>query len=101
MIPVPFERTYKRVLISCSEPACEAVKQSLIVSVQLRSVSGQTICKPQYANYVGVSPARLHVVPAPEQEPFELTSHTRPCLKEFVIKSHRFNLPLAGKWPVG
>lgn len=89
-----------RRLIACSEPAGEAAEQSLIVGVQLRSAARQTICKPQYANYVGVSPARLHVVPAPEQEPFKLTSRTRACLREFELKS-RFDLPLAGKWPVG
>lgn len=83
MIPVPFDRTCKRVLTTCSEPAREAVKQSPIVSVQLRSAARQTICKPQHANYVGVSPSRLHVVPAPEQEPFKLTSRTRARLKEF------------------
>lgn len=76
MVLVPFDLL---VVMTCSEPACEAVEQSLIVAVQLRSASPQTIRKPQYANYVGVSPARLHVVPAPEQEPFKLTSRTRAC----------------------
>lgn len=92
VVPVPFDRTYKRVLITCSEPAGEALKQSLIVSVHLSSAARQTTCKPQYANYVGVSPARLHVVPvpAPEQEPFQARSScARAHFKEFEMKSHR------------